>query len=468
MAANGYEIRALGDVHLSLKVGRNFEIPSSLLVSDQITEPIMEMDWLREHRCRLGFGNGALFIGRQRIPLVKDDGAMWCRRVIVAEAVEVSPKSQFDVAVRTLYGDLSSTAPAWMTETKEIQPGIPLARVVVRGGNDAIQVRVINLNEEPVTLGKDQLLGGLHPVEVDVLESSGEPKETSGDGFSLSALLEDLPTEVTPKIRTQLERLLNDYRDVFSMNDTDLGRTNVTERRIDTGDAGPVRQPLPHRMAVDQHLDNMLAAGTMEPTISEWSVNVELTKKTVLPEVGKQTQEVSQRIREVIVVDRKELGKECTNSREDTLIRRLTMKHYPPPYLVRLVGITTLVLLLAMGNFMRNDTFPRYDQGAIWAHGVLLDTLSAKYGVRSFSRISGAMLRKITCSRQKRRIKSAFHTFLTSCTSRHGTTGFPPRILLFEHEGTDQPSEESTPSAEQRVLVNVRQKGTIHPFTKFE
>src|SRR6218665_1528131 len=459
MAANGYEIRALGDVHLSLKVGRNFEIPSSLLVSDQITEPIMEMDWLREHRCRLGFGNGALFIGRQRIPLVKDDGAMWCRRVIVAEAVEVSPKSQFDVAVRTLYGDLSSTAPAWMTETKEIQPGVHLARVVVRGGNEAIQVRVINLNEEPVTLGKDQLLGGLHPVEVDVLESSGEPKETSGDGFSLAALLEDLPTEVTPKIRTQLERLLNDYRNVFSMSETDLGRTNVTKHRIDTGDAGPVRQPLrrqplPHRMAVDQHLDNMLAAGTMEPTISEWSVNMELTKKTVLPEVGKQTQEVSQRIRKVIVADRGELGKECTNSAKDALIGRLTVKHYSTLYLVRLVGVIALVFLLATGNFMRNATFPKYDQGAIWARGVLLDTLSAEYGVRSFSRISGAMLGRIACSRQRGGIGSAFHTLLTSCASRHGTAGFPPRILLFEHEGTDRPSEESTPSAEQPAVVN--------------
>jgi len=473
MAANGSEIRVLGEVHLSLKVGRNFEIPSSLLVSDQITEPIMGMDWLREHRCRLGFGNGALFIGRQRIPLVKGNGTMWCRRVIVAEAVEISPKSQSDVAVRTLYGDLSSTAPAWMTETKEIQPGVHLARVVVRGGNDATQVRVINLNGEPVKLGKDQLLGGLHPVEVDVLESSGGHKETAGDGFSLTALLEDLPTEVTPKIRTQLERLLNDYRDVFSMSETDLGRTNVTKHRIDTGDAGPVRQPLrrqplPHRMAVDQHLDNMLAAGTMEPTISEWSVNVELTKKTVLPEVGKQTQEVSQRIRKVIVVDRGELGKECTNSAKDALIGRLTVKHYSTLYLVRLVGVIALVFLLATGNFMRNATFPKYDQGAIWARGVLLDTLSAEYGVRSFSRISGAMLGRIACSRQRGGIGSAFHTLLTSCASRHGTAGFPPRILLFEHEGTDRPSEESTPSAEQPAVVNARPKRTIRLPTRFQ
>ena len=80
----------------------------------------------------------------------------------------------------------------------------------------------------------------------------------------LTTLLEDLPTEVTPEVRTQLERLLNGYRDVFSMSETDLGRTNVAMHRIDTGDAGSVRQPLRrqpllHRMAVDQHIDNMLA-----------------------------------------------------------------------------------------------------------------------------------------------------------------------------------------------------------------
>src|SRR5678815_2918815 len=135
MAANGSDIRVLGEIRVPIKVRSGFEISSAFLVSDQITDPMLGMDWLREHRCRLGFGTGALFIGRKRISLVRGNGAGWCRRVIVAEEVVVSPKCQFDVPVKTLYGDLSSVAPAWMTDAKEIRPGVHLARVVV--GDDA-------------------------------------------------------------------------------------------------------------------------------------------------------------------------------------------------------------------------------------------------------------------------------------------------------------------------------------------
>lgn len=39
------------------------------------------------------------------------------------------------------------------------------------------------------------------------------------------------------------------------------------------------RQPLPHRSAVDEHLDSMLAAGTIEPAVGEWAANVVLVRK---------------------------------------------------------------------------------------------------------------------------------------------------------------------------------------------
>src|SRR6218665_1787640 len=54
--------------------------------------------------------------------------------------------------------------------------------------------------------------------------------------------------------------------------------------KIDTGDAPPVRQPLrpltlPHRVVVDEQLDSMLKAGTIEPAVSEWAANVVLARK---------------------------------------------------------------------------------------------------------------------------------------------------------------------------------------------
>src|SRR5678815_1250536 len=110
---------------------------------------------------------GSLFVRRRRISLVRGNGSIWCRRVIVPEEVLVSPKSQRDIPVKTMYGNLTTVAPAWMTEAKEIQPGVHLARVVVGDKADTTQVRIVNLNEGPVRFAKDLPLGGLHPVQVD-------------------------------------------------------------------------------------------------------------------------------------------------------------------------------------------------------------------------------------------------------------------------------------------------------------
>src|SRR6218665_2168780 len=104
------------------------------------------LDWLRMHRCRLAFGNGALFIGRNRIPLVKGDRSIWCRRVIVAEEVMVEPKPQFDVPTRII-------------EMKEPQDVVQPDRVV-----NMTQVKVINWDDRPVV---ELSPGRLYPVEVD-------------------------------------------------------------------------------------------------------------------------------------------------------------------------------------------------------------------------------------------------------------------------------------------------------------
>src|ERR1043165_5711082 len=169
-----------------------------------------------------------------------------------------------------------------MTDAKEIRPGGHLARVVLGDDARTTQVRVVNLTDDPVRLVKDQPLGGLHPVEVECRET--RDKEPVGEAVPCEMLLADLPEEVTPETREQLRKLLTEFSDVFSVREDDLGRTNVATHRIDTGDAGPVRQPLrrqplPPRAAIDEQLDSMLAAGTIEPAVSEWAANVVLARK---------------------------------------------------------------------------------------------------------------------------------------------------------------------------------------------
>ena len=93
LAPNGEEIRVCGEITIPLRIWRNFSITTKFFVSDQICEIIFGIDWLREHRCHIGFVTGALFIGQKQIPLEKGNGASWCRGIVVSEDVMIAPRS---------------------------------------------------------------------------------------------------------------------------------------------------------------------------------------------------------------------------------------------------------------------------------------------------------------------------------------------------------------------------------------
>src|SRR5688572_26790409 len=131
-----------------------------------------------------------------------------------------------------------------MTDTRELQPGLHVARVLVGDNAKSTRVRVVNLTAHQVTLEKDQLLGGLYPVQIDLSETKESPAEAELVEESVEDLMKGISEEVPSESRDRLESLLREYHDVLSLNERNLGKTAVCLHRIDTGDAAPVRQPL--------------------------------------------------------------------------------------------------------------------------------------------------------------------------------------------------------------------------------
>ena len=90
----------------------------------------------------------------------------------------------------------------------------------------------------------------------------------------------DLPDETT----AGLKRLLHDHQGTFAKSSTDLGFCPIVQHDIDTGDTRPIKQsprrpPISARDAEDEILDEMLEAGVIEPSRSEWASPVCLVKK---------------------------------------------------------------------------------------------------------------------------------------------------------------------------------------------
>jgi len=71
---------------------------------------------------------------------------------------------------------------------------------------------------------------------------------------------------------------------LFSRETYDMGRTNLVEHTIDTGDHRPIRQPLrrhprAHLDEIDRQVDELLQNGFVEPAASPWASNVVLVRK---------------------------------------------------------------------------------------------------------------------------------------------------------------------------------------------
>ena len=81
-----------------------------------------------------------------------------------------------------------------------------------------------------------------------------------------------------------MNKLLREYSDVFALNDSELGCTDVICHRIETGDHVPVRQPpyripMMHREVIGKMVNEMQDRGIVQPSASPWASPVVLVPK---------------------------------------------------------------------------------------------------------------------------------------------------------------------------------------------
>ncbi|KAJ8387533.1 hypothetical protein AAFF_G00152290 [Aldrovandia affinis] len=87
-----------------------------------------------------------------------------------------------------------------------------------------------------------------------------------------------------PQQQGQLWQLLRDFQDSFAMSEGEVGRTELVQHDIDTGDAPPIkcrprRLPLARQEACDKAVWSMQQAGIIEPSDSPWAAAVVMVPK---------------------------------------------------------------------------------------------------------------------------------------------------------------------------------------------
>ena len=82
--------------------------------------------------------------------------------------------------------------------------------------------------------------------------------------------------EITKEHREAFKELCDEYKDFFSIDSGNIGKTPLLEMEIDTGDSPPITQkpytlPLKHTAWVQKELEILEKAGVIVRSVSPWA-----------------------------------------------------------------------------------------------------------------------------------------------------------------------------------------------------
>jgi hypothetical protein len=174
-AANGNQIPVLGRMNLCFTVN-GVPLQTEVFVTDRVEELLLGYSFLAQYNCTWSFAEGILFVQGAPVKLKTRNSDVNVRRVYVREAVRVPPDVIVNVPVDVNYVNLRSPAGDWVTEAREIRPGLIAARTLISDFNNCTVVQFINVSGKQHYIRRRTFLGCATPGIV-----IGEHEKSSHD-----------------------------------------------------------------------------------------------------------------------------------------------------------------------------------------------------------------------------------------------------------------------------------------------
>ena len=308
-AANGSVINILGSTSMNFSI-QGIALTADLLVTEDIDEIMLGYDWLVSQKARWHFDEKVMLLHGMTVNLKVRPSRKHCRRVYVRERISIPPNTEMNVPVKLVRESFRTPTASWVVGPATLAAHVFAARVLLPDEDEYASVRILNPSDKDFLLKEGHSMGcasmgmevesqqALLPVDrVDVRPTGCLPTGphqnivktctvtcVEPDLSYLQPVVDSLPESLSEEQREEAIKLVYDFKDVFSKHDYDLGRTDLIEHVIETGDARPVRealrkQPQVHLSVIDAEVEKMAASGVIEPSYSPWASNIVVVTK---------------------------------------------------------------------------------------------------------------------------------------------------------------------------------------------
>ena len=176
---------------------------------------------------------------------------------------------------------------------------------------DTVPMVIINFSFEDVSISKGEIMGFLQSQSIDISEirtetsiepspiGIGEDNDISQDQEEKKFITSPADIEIHRKVNLQdadvsdehqkaFQDLCHEFKDIFSVDSGDIGKTPLVEMEIDTGDSPPITQkpytlPLKHAEWVQKELEILERAGVIVRSVSPWASPIVVVPKRSAP-----------------------------------------------------------------------------------------------------------------------------------------------------------------------------------------
>jgi hypothetical protein len=191
---------------------------------------------------------------------IKNNGEATCCRIGIYEKIVLPPISETIVAGRAMDPIVKGmTGIVESVNTFVENHGLLIAKAVVQPNCGFIPIQILNISDQEHVLQKNYIAAQLEPIEIDMIEECHNinavnynvQRDTIQWPEHIKTIFDNNLNELAENQKVSFKNLLLKFQDSFSKSSTDIGRIEMIEHTIDTGQAFHVKQH-PHRVPLSK------------------------------------------------------------------------------------------------------------------------------------------------------------------------------------------------------------------------